>query len=361
MINTQRVRRIRGAIYTCILLIIFIPVILMLVVSFKTLFVLSDLKTVLSHPSIGTSDPSPAPDGGEAGSGVSDENGGQEFTSTLGLQDAESEDPDSPFSSQGLSGGGKEEISGVAAPPSGSGGYVANTYLPATYPDLYFDTVPATVPPQSNTLYLTFDNTPSSQAEGILSVLQKHGVNATFFVWWNDSMDSKNLDFYRRIVEGGHQIGIHSASNTKTFSQLYSSVDGFLADYSSIFDAICDATGVKPRLYRLPGGSVNPQDSQRQRLLADIKTELDARGFRQHDWTASAEDAVNPSLSKEQILRNLEASMGRNGGIVVLLHDGTGSDSTAEALDEFIEKRKAENYAFGVLENDLEPVSFLDQ
>lgn len=336
MINKQRVRRIRGFLYTCILLFIIVPIILMLVVSFRTLGVLNRLADYF--------DRNPP-----AAVGQSYAEDGLAIAPALGEQ-LDAEPAETP-----------PEVVNTAEPdaPAEDGGYVENTYLPASYPNLRFDTLPVTRPSGEKTICLTFSNTPSAQAEDILAVLAKHGVRATFFVWWNDGRYTENYAFYRQLTDSGHRIGIHSGSSGASFSELYADVDSFLGQFEHIFTAIYEATGEKTRLYRLPGGSVNPYDPARQKVLAGIKAELDARGFLQYDWSASAQDAVLPPLTKAQALANLKGSIDESGRTVVLLHDGTGSTSTAEALDEFIRQYKADGYSFGVLEYDAEPVSFL--
>ena len=56
MINKQRVQRIRAFLYTCILLIILVPVVLMLVVSFQTLTVLKQIDEHLLEAPAAVSD-----------------------------------------------------------------------------------------------------------------------------------------------------------------------------------------------------------------------------------------------------------------------------------------------------------------
>lgn len=356
MINKQRVRRIRRFIYACILLLIFVPIILMITVSFRTMSLLQELTAILSQNSPASiSDTLQQGTASNAADSVTEPGGPTPNPPAEGNSAADEENMVSSEASASGSGNGDEAGSALGQ----NGESVTNTYLPDTYPELYFDTIPTSSPPAENTLYLTFDNTPSARLDTILDVLARHDVRATFFVWWNVELGEENPALFQKIVDAGHQIGLHSGDNDKTFAQLYSSVDSFLADYEKIFTAVSQSTGVKPRIYRLPGGSINPYDAERQQILAEIKTELDARGFLQFDWTASAQDAVSPALTKDQILRNIQNSIGNGNPIILLAHDGTGSNSTAEALDEFIGLYKAKGYAFGVLENDIEPVSFL--
>jgi peptidoglycan/xylan/chitin deacetylase (PgdA/CDA1 family) len=62
----------------------------------------------------------------------------------------------------------------------------------------------------------------------------------------------------------------------------------------------------------------------------------------------------------QQILDNLYTTVEKGERIVVLLHDGTGSDSTIQALEEFIPHCLADGYTFKALDYDTVPVSFLE-
>lgn len=376
MINKQRVQRIRTVIYVLIVLVIFIPVILVITLSVRLLSVLSSIDAYFAQEAPAITQTAPdalaPPDmeqSEEQDSGYVIEPEGQ----TLKPEDVEDETPtirdeEAPLAANngepsGSTGPGGDE------PETNDGEYVQNTYSPTSFPELYFEEipVPTTESPTSSaastgrgTIYLTVDNTPSFQSDLLLDVLRKHKVNATFFVWWNSSLGERNIGFYRTLINEGHCIGIHSASNVESFSRLYASTDQFLSGYDEFFQLLETETGVRPRFYRLPGGSVSPGNPSRQAVLTNIKSELDSRGFLQYDWNASAQDAVSPALDKEQILRNINQSLSDTGHVVVLLHDGTGSSSTADALDQFIAACKADGHQFGILQPDLKPVSFLD-
>ena len=68
-------------------------------------------------------------------------------------------------------------------------------------------------------VYLTFDGGPDENTNEILDVLAKYNVKATFFVIGSKSDEMKAV--YRRIVDEGHTLGMHSYSNS--YSTIYSS------------------------------------------------------------------------------------------------------------------------------------------
>jgi peptidoglycan/xylan/chitin deacetylase (PgdA/CDA1 family) len=358
MINIQRVKRIKSIIYTIIVILIFLPLVLLIALCISMIGFLGDTSGALDRiesymaSSVQTAvEPSPEVD--------SPELQGQALNPAEDPPEISTGQADSPLEPD-------EELSepqSADAPPVGDSlaNGKPNIYKPVSYPEVTFDTIPAPQALEADTLYLTFDNTPSANLPELLAVLDKHHVQATFFVWWGDTGGAPSVGSdYRAILDAGHSIGIHSGEPSSSLSDLYSSVDSFMEDFTFIFHKIEEETGVRTRLYRLPGGSISPYNSSRQAMLVEIKRELDARGFLQYDWNASAQDAVYPPLSMQQILGNLYTTIGKGERIVVLLHDGTASDSTVQALEEFIPQCLADGYTFKALDYDTVPVSFLE-
>jgi peptidoglycan/xylan/chitin deacetylase (PgdA/CDA1 family) len=355
MINKQRVKRIKSVIYTIIVILVFLPLVLLIALCISMIGFLGETAGTLDRIESYVSDgvqPTAATDSPELqGQAYVPAEEQSEPAPSSGQADLPLELEDDPAAP------GDTDAS-VATPPLAA---TPNEYTPLTYPELYFDTVPTPQALDADTLYLTFDNTPSSNFSDILAVLDKHHVQATFFVWWGDTGGAPYIGSdYRAVLDAGHSIGIHSGDPALPLSSLYANVDAFLEDFSLIFREIENQTGVRTRLYRLPGGSVNGYNQSRQTVLSEIKNELDARGFLQYDWNASAQEAVYPPLSMQQILGNLYTTIEKGERIVVLLHDGTSSDSTIRALEEFIPQCLAEGYTFKALDYDTVPVSFLE-
>ena len=70
--------------------------------------------------------------------------------------------------------------------------------------------------------------------------------------------------------------------------------------------------------------------------LAIIK-EMERRGFIYYDWNVSCGDAASVHVSPSRIVDNV-LSYGKNmKRKIVLMHDGTGHSSTADALPAIIE------------------------
>ena len=83
-------------------------------------------------------------------------------------------------------------------------------------------------------VYLTFDDGPSSNTDAILDILDDYNVKASFFVVGQDIEEYG--EEYKRIVDEGHTIGMHSFSHN--YSKIYESEEAFEDDYNKIHDLI---------------------------------------------------------------------------------------------------------------------------
>ena len=108
-------------------------------------------------------------------------------------------------------------------------------------------------PQDAHKVYLTFDDGPSSNTSQILDILKKYNYKATFFVIGKEDEESREL--YKRIVEEGHTLAMHSYSHK--YNALYDSVDSFDEDFSRIQNYLFEVTGQECLFYRFPGGSSN--------------------------------------------------------------------------------------------------------
>ena len=118
------------------------------------------------------------------------------------------------------------------------------------YPDFYAPEPLTATEEASKVIYLTFDDGPSERTVEILEILREKDVKATFFVIGRTDEDSLNL--MKEIVEEGHAIAMHTYSHR--YTDIYASVEDYLADMYKLFVLIRDTTGVEPSIFRFPGG-----------------------------------------------------------------------------------------------------------
>lgn len=178
-------------------------------------------------------------------------------------------------------------------------------------------------------VYLTFDDGPSSSTNDILDILARYDVKATFFVCGKP--DARYTDAYKRIVDEGHTLGMHSYSHR--YSNLYESVDSFKDDLDKLRHFLFDTTNVLPNYYRFPGGSSNDVSKVPMSEFAQV---LDDEGITFFDWNVSAGDDRD-GATKESIYNNIVNNVPRFKHCVVLMHDSADKRSTVEALPEIIE------------------------
>ena len=178
-------------------------------------------------------------------------------------------------------------------------------------------------------VYLTFDDGPSSSTEEILDILQRYGVQATFFVTGRE--DAYYIPLYKRIVEDGHTLGMHSYSHK--YSEVYASLDAFQTDMHKLQTYLYETTGVWCTLYRFPGGSSNTVSRVDMSKLADY---LDHEGITYFDWNiASGDDRAG--TTRELLIQNVLTGIPKYRTCIVLMHDAADKKNTVEALPEIIE------------------------
>ena len=181
---------------------------------------------------------------------------------------------------------------------------------------------------EKKTAFLTFDDGPSCLTEKYLDILDSEGVKATFFVIGSKSDEMKAV--YRRIVDEGHTLGMHSYSNS--YSTIYSSSDSFEKDVTKLNAYLKKVTGEKSQYYRFPGGSNNEISNVDMSEFIHVLNEKKITYF---DWNVSAGDSAS-DYSVQDIVTNVTEGVSKYKTSVVLLHDGDDKSTTVEALGPLI-------------------------
>lgn len=203
----------------------------------------------------------------------------------------------------------------------------------------------------NKTVFLTFDDGPSAGTAGVLDVLKKHEVKATFFV--NGKSNRLVADQLKRIVAEGHSIGMHSYSHR--YNIIYDSMENLLDDLYRNYAYIESETGIAPEILRFPGGSINIFNiSTYQAMVAEILR----RGFIYYDWNVSAGDAIVGATAQKIANNVINGVHLRWGPAFVLLHDN-GSPALRDALGTIVETLEKEGYVFQKLDNSIKPPMFI--
>ncbi len=170
-------------------------------------------------------------------------------------------------------------------------------------------------------LLLTFDDGPHPvTTPQVLDILKRWNVKGIFFVVGMNAR--KYPDLVRRIHAEGHTIGNHTwyHLNLKKFGP-----ERILKEIRETNDLIQQITGVRPRLFRPPYGSLNASVVE---ILRQEGMDIMLWTFDPRDWRNRSMVQTVASLKKQLHLEN-----GGKGGII-LLHDPL--PSTAASLEPLL-------------------------
>lgn len=202
--------------------------------------------------------------------------------------------------------------------------------------------------------YLTFDDGPSDNTIRILDCLKENNIKATFFVIGKDGYD----DVYKRIVDEGHTLAIHS--NTHDYSSIYINVSTFMEDINALADKLERITGVRPKAMRFPGGSNNTISYKYggEELMDKLVNEVTAAGFTYYDWNVDSTDATGNNISKEAIFNSVVNGSADKTNAIILMHDAPAKGTTADALPAIIEGLKKKGFIFSGINERTPEVQF---
>jgi peptidoglycan/xylan/chitin deacetylase (PgdA/CDA1 family) len=190
------------------------------------------------------------------------------------------------------------------------------------------------LPTNERHVALTFDDGPNPVATPrILDTLRSENVPATFFLLGRHV--ERWPEIAHRVAADGHALGNHGYHHRK----LHLRGPGYVrVDLALGTDAIVDAAGMQPTLFRAPHGFRSP-------WVTSIAREL---GQRTIGWTLGVWDSDRPGA--DVIARR--AVDGCGPGTILLLHDGDGYDAdgdrtqTAEALPRIIHELRERGFHF---------------
>ena len=188
---------------------------------------------------------------------------------------------------------------------------------------------------QTQKVYLTFDDGPSSNTAAILDTLAQYNVKATFFVVGKE--DEESQEMYKRIVNEGHTLGMHSYSHK--YSVIYDSLENFEDDFTKIQNYLYDITGEDCHYYRFPGGSSNQVSNTDMKEFIKYLNDQDVTYF---DWNVTSGDATSQAYTADELVDNVLEDVVKYKTSVVLLHDANTKETTVEALGPMIEALQAQ-------------------
>lgn len=187
-------------------------------------------------------------------------------------------------------------------------------------------------------IYLTFDDGPKEgTTDVILDILKQYNVKATFFVI-NTGPDS----LIKREFDEGHTVALHSA--THDYAYVYSSVDNYFQDLTTISNRVEKITGQKAMFIRFPGGSSNTVSRKYSPgIMSTLSNEVHNRGYKYFDWNVSSGDAGGVTTS-DGVYNTTTSQLSKDRSNMILFHDI--KPYTRDALARIIEFGKQNGYRF---------------
>ncbi|WP_245247255.1 MULTISPECIES: polysaccharide deacetylase family protein [unclassified Paenibacillus] len=188
------------------------------------------------------------------------------------------------------------------------------------------------VPTDEKIIALTFDDGPDpSDTPEILDLLNQYGAKATFFVI--GKRVEKYPDLVKREVGEGHEIANHTYSHPYFKKRIPG--EKVQDEILKAEQIILDTTGLKPSLFRPPGGYYGENlvnASKKSGYLVVMWS-----------WHQDTEDWNRPGVTK---IVNKVLTNARNGDII-LFHDYVeGKSQTVEALKQILPQLKERGYRF---------------
>ncbi|MFF5366612.1 polysaccharide deacetylase family protein [Streptomyces sp. NPDC013187] len=196
-------------------------------------------------------------------------------------------------------------------------------------------------------LVLTFDDGPDPiWTPKVLDVLKKHDAHAVFFV--TGTMASRYPDLVRRMVEEGHEVGLHTFNHPDLSYQSKKRIDWELSQNQL---ALSGAAGIRTSLFRPPYSSFADAMDNRSWPVTEY---IGDRGYITVVNNTDSEDWRKPGVA--EIVRRATPKGGK--GAIVLMHDSGGDrHQTVEALDRMLPDLHEQGYEFSNLTEALDAPS----
>ena len=194
-----------------------------------------------------------------------------------------------------------------------------------------------------DSIYLTFDDGPSSDVTvRVLDTLKANGIKATFFIC---DYDEDKLPIIKRMIDEGHTIGIHGYSHD--YSQIYTSNDAFMENINKLKNKLKEDTGYDAYVIRFPGGSSNTvSEKYCVGVMSQLVQTVTDSGLMYMDWNVSSGDAEGNNRPVNLIIKNVTGGFKHNRNNVVLMHDTSAKQTSADALQSIITYGKNNGYSF---------------
>ncbi|MFC9425282.1 bifunctional polysaccharide deacetylase/glycosyltransferase family 2 protein [Streptomyces sp. NPDC056987] len=192
-------------------------------------------------------------------------------------------------------------------------------------------------------LVLTFDDGPDPEwTPKVLDELRKYNAHGVFFI--TGTMASRHPDLVKRMVDEGHEIGLHTFNHPDLSFQTRSRINWELTQNQL---ALAGAAGVRSSLFRPPYSSFADAMDNKSWPVTQY---IGSRGYITVLNDRDSEDWKRPGV--EEIIKR--ATPKGDKGALVLMHDSGGDRSqTVAALGRYLPEMQQRGFTFANLTEAL--------
>jgi peptidoglycan/xylan/chitin deacetylase (PgdA/CDA1 family) len=183
---------------------------------------------------------------------------------------------------------------------------------------------------QSGMFAMTFDDGPSDNISGLLSILDSRKIKVTFHFTTQYLTDPNVQATVKKVVSAGHLIGLRSEN---TWNLLNMSSDDITASVQRVANVMAQFAGYKPTFIRLPYGQYD------DRVLAAVSAAgmiVTQQNLDSYDYNVTDPDKV---YSNFQLALALQADAA--GNYISVQHDAVKAsvDATGKIIDLVLSKK----------------------
>ncbi|MFD7430197.1 glycosyltransferase [Streptomyces sp. NPDC059818] len=185
-------------------------------------------------------------------------------------------------------------------------------------------------------IVLTFDDGPDPVwTPRVLDKLKEYDAHAVFFV--TGTMASRYPELVKRMVDEGHEVGLHTFNHPDLSYQSDARIDWELSQNQLV---LAGAAGIRTSLFRPPYSSFADAMDDKSWPVTQY---IGSRGYLTVVNNTDSEDWKRPGV--RTIVKNATPKHGR--GAIVLMHDSGGDRSqSVAALNRFLPTMQGEGYKF---------------
>ncbi|WP_103760443.1 glycosyltransferase [Streptomyces sp. SM10] len=185
-------------------------------------------------------------------------------------------------------------------------------------------------------IVLTFDDGPDPVwTPRVLDELRKYHAHGVFFV--TGTMASRHPDLVKRMVDEGHEVGLHTFNHPDLSFQSTSRIDWELSQNQLV---LAGAAGIRTSLFRPPYSSFSDAMDNKSWPVTQY---IGSRGYLTVVNNTDSEDWKRPGV--HAIIERATPKHGK--GAIILMHDSGGDRSqTVSALGKFLPRMQERGYDF---------------